>query len=192
MNLKKERYIIKIPNNTSVVYCEKKNILTIKGPLLQKSINLKLKIFINKSKKLIKISQIHITKISNKERKKIKSLRGTTKALIQHKLIEASIIIHKKLKLHGIGYRALLNDIDSKDKLLTFKLGYSHLIYFKIHLKLNIFCFSKTKLCIFGNSYQDISQISAKIRSKKTPEPYKGKGILYDNEIITLKEGKKI
>lgn len=192
MNLKKEKYIIKIPNNTSVVYCEKKNILTIKGPLLQKSINLKLKIFINKPKKFIKISQIHITKISNKERKKIKSLRGTTKALIQHKLIEASIIIHKKLKLHGVGYRTLLNDSYSKDKLLTFKLGYSHLIYFKIPLKLNIFCFTKTKLCIFGNSYQDISQISAKIRSKKTPEPYKGKGILYENETITLKEGKKI
>lgn len=149
MNLKKEKYIIKIPNETSLIYCEKRNILTIKGPLLQKSINLKLKIFINKSKKLIKISQIHITKISNKERKKIKSLRGTTKALIKHKLLETSIIIHKKLELHGVGYRTLLNEIYPKDKLLTFKLGYSHLIYFKIPLKLNIFCFNKTKICIF-------------------------------------------
>lgn len=192
MNLKKERNIIKIPNNILVLYCKKKNILIIKGPLLQKLISLKLKIFINKDKKLIKISKVPIMNISNKERKKIKSLRGTTKALIKHKLIEASIIIYKKLELHGVGYRILLDDIRSKDKLLTFKLGYSHLVFFKIPLKLNIFCFSKTKLSIFGNSYQDVNQISAKIRAKKKPEPYKGKGILYENETIILKEGKKI
>lgn len=190
MNLKKEKYLIKIPNDTSLIYCKKKNILTIKGPLLQKSINLKLKIFINKYKKFIKITKIHINKISNKERKKIKSLRGTTKALIKHQLIETSIVMHKKLELHGVGYRTLLND--SRNKLLTFKLGYSHLIYFKIPLKLNVFYFNKTKICIFGNSYQNIGLISANIRSKKKPEPYKGKGILYENEKIILKEGKKI
>lgn len=192
MNLKKEKYIIKIPDNVLLVYCEKKNILTIKGPLLQKSVKLKLKVFVNKFKKLIKISQIHINQISNKIWKKTKSLRSTTKALIKHKLIEASVVMYKKLELNGVGYRILLDDMYSKDKLLIFKLGYSHLIYFKIPLKLNIFYFNKTKICIFGNSYQNVSQISTIIRSKKKPEPYKGKGILYENEKITLKEGKKI
>ena len=192
MNLKKEKYLIKIPANVSMIYCKKKNILTIKGPLLQKSIKLKLKIFINPYKKLIKISKLRINKVSNKEKKETRSLRGTTKALIKHKLIETSNLIYKKFELHGVGYRILSDNMYGKSNLLTFKLGYSHLIYFRIPFNLNVFCFNKTKLCIFGNSYQNINQMAAIIKSKKAPEPYKGKGILYENEIITLKEGKKI
>jgi large subunit ribosomal protein L6 len=76
--------------------------------------------------------------------------------------------------------------------LLTFKLGYSHFFYVKVPKDLQLNCFTKTKFSIFGNSYNEICQLGAKIRDKKIPEPYKGKGILYENETITLKEGKKI
>jgi large subunit ribosomal protein L6 len=71
-------------------------------------------------------------------------------------------------------------------------LGYSHQIYFKISHTLNVFCLKATSIFISGNSYQEVSQISALIRSYKYPEPYKGKGILYENEKIVIKEGKKV
>ena len=77
-------------------------------------------------------------------------------------------------------------------KLLNFKLGYSHQIFFKIPRNLNVFCLKSTKLFVSGLSNSYVNQIAALIRSYKTPEPYKGKGILYENEKIILKEGKKI
>ena len=192
MRTKNNKSIIRIPTDITMIYSAKKNFLIIKGPLTQKSIELKLKVFINKVKKRLKVSSISCLQISNKERKKIKAVRGTLVALIKHKLIETSTIIQKKLKLHGVGYRMYIDEALKSDKLLTFKLGYSHFIYFKVPTKLTIFCFSKTKLCIFGNSFKDINLISAKIRSYKKPEPYKGKGILYENEKIVLKKGKKV
>ena len=57
---------------------------------------------------------------------------------------------------------------------------------------MKIFCLKANKLFIIGNSYQFVTQIAALIRSCKVPEPYKGKGILYATEKITLKEGKKV
>ena len=192
MTLKTQRYTIRIPNNITIIHCEKKNILLIRGPLARRVIFLNLKIFVNTKKKFITISSDSFRPVSNKKQKRIKSMQGTTFALIKHKLTESSTIINKKLKLHGVGYRVTLNEMFADQNLLTFKLGYSHLIYYKIPKNLDVFCFNRTKFSIFGNYYQDISQISAQIRSKKKPEPYKGKGILYDNEIITLKEGKKV
>ena len=76
--------------------------------------------------------------------------------------------------------------------LLHFKLGYSHFIYFKIPKKLKIFCLKANKLFILGYSYAFVTQIAALIRLYKVSEPYKGKGILYTTEKITLKEGKKM
>jgi large subunit ribosomal protein L6 len=187
-----KKFYIKIPSDTTIIYSKKKSFLVIKGPINQKSISLKLVVYINKDTNLIKISSISNYPISNKEKKKLKSLRGTTVSLIKHKLVETSIVLQKKLKIHGVGYRVTPYENIKDNKLLTFKLGYSHLIYFQIPAKLKIFCFNKTKLCIFGTHFQLICQISAKIRSYKKPEPYKGKGILYENEKIILKEGKKV
>ena len=187
----KKKYIIKIPNKTTVLYSYKKKILTIIGPLTKKSIKLKLKINILKNKKQIEVSSKTFSKISNSQKKNISSLRGTTIALIKQLILETSYLYYKKLKLIGIGYR-VVNIEDFNNKLLFFKLGYSHPIYFKVPSKLNFFCLKRTKLFLFGNSYNDVTNIASIIRSYKKPEPYKGKGILYENEKIFLKEGKKI
>ena len=129
--------------------------------------------------------------ISNNSDKKIKALQGTTVALIKKCLVESSYIIYEKLKLVGVGYRVFpLSTLNSK--ILIFKLGYTHPIYFKIPENLQILSLKFTKLFIYGTSYKEISQISSIIRSYKKPEPYKGKGILYYNEKIILKEGKKV
>lgn len=186
----KKKYNIKIPNTNTILYCIKKNIITIIGPLDQKSLKLKLKIKILKNKKIIQVLSLPLIKLSNNEKKNIDAIRGTTVAIIKQLILETSSILYQKLKFIGVGYRVF--EIENiKIKLLMFKLGYSHLIYHKILKNLNIFCLKSTKLFIYGTSYYNITQTASLIRSYKTPEPYKGKGILYDNEIIKLKKGKK-
>jgi large subunit ribosomal protein L6 len=189
-NLKK-KYTIKIPKNIVVLYCDKKKIITVIGPLAKKSIKLKVKIEILNQQKLIKVSSTPFTKISNSQKKSIFSIQGTTTAIIKQLILETSYVLYKKLNLIGVGYRAF--DVDNfENKLLFLKLGYSHPIYFKIPSESSIFCLKKTKLFIYGNSYQNITETASFIRSYKKPEPYKGKGILYDTEKIILKEGKKV
>lgn len=75
---------------------------------------------------------------------------------------------------------------------MQFKLGFSHSIYYKIPEALKIVPVKSVFIYVFGNSYYNVTQAAATIRSYKSPEPYKGKGILYENEKISLKEGKKV
>lgn len=191
MSNKKNKFNIKIPDDISVIFHKKKKTLIFKGYLKQKLLKLNLKIFINKQKKFLYISPITFSKISNYEKKKIKTLRNNTLAWVKQTLIETSILIYKKLKIKGVGYRILITETFNK-KLLTLKLGYSHFLYFRIPNDITVHCFTKSKLSIFGNSYHDVSQVASLIRTNKLPDPYKGKGVLYENEIVNLKEGKKV
>ena len=190
MHLNEKKYSIKVPNSNIVLYSNKKNILTIIGPLNKKSLKLKLKIKIFENKKIILVLSTPLTKLSNNEKKNIKSLKGTTVALVKQLILETSSIMYKKLKFVGVGYRGF-EVKNFKYKLLMLKLGYSHSIYFKTPRSLNIFCLKLTRLFIYGSTYHDVTQTASLIRSYKKPEPYKGKGILYDTELIKLKKGKK-
>ena len=146
---------------------------------------------IEKDKKLIKITREPFVSMSNNRKKNLKAIQTTQVVLIKQMLLEMSSFFCKKLNLIGVGFRvSVLKVLDIS--LLHFKLGYSHSIYFKIPKNLKIFCLKANKLFIVGNSYQFVTQTAALIRSCKVPEPYKGKGILYATEKITLKEGKKV
>ena len=90
-----------------------------------------------------------------------------------------------------MGYKVFPLNI-LKRNLLQYKLGFSHIIYNKIPKDLKIVSHKSASLYIFGHSYYIINQVAANLRKYKTPEPYKGKGILYENENIILKQGKKI
>lgn len=126
-----------------------------------------------------------------KKKKKLKAVQGTQVSLLKQMLLDISLLFCKKLNLIGVGFRVSTLKVLGMD-LLHFKLGYSHFIYFKIPKNLKIFCSKANKLFILGYSYLFVTQIAALIRSYKIPEPYKGKGILYTTEKITLKEGKKV
>jgi large subunit ribosomal protein L6 len=191
MNKLIKKYNIKIPKDIAVIYSKKKRTLTLIGPQKIKSIKLQIQIFINQPKKIINVSPLGFSQISNTEKKKTRILQNTTLAQIKYMLIESSMLVYKKLKINGVGYRTNFTE-NFNQHLLTFKLGYSHFIYIRASDNLTVNCLTKTKLCIFGNSYENISQFAALVRSHKTPEPYKGKGILYDNERIEIKEGKKV
>lgn len=191
MKNKQNKYSVKIPSNTIIIYSDEKKIITVIGPLRQKSLKLKVKIFVLETEKVINVSSVPFSEISSNEKKKQKAVQGTTLALIKQLLVETSSILYQKLKFVGVGYRAFPVENFEKE-LLLLKLGYSHPLYFKIPKDLSVFCLKLTKVFIFGSSYQTVSQTAALIRSYKKPEPYKGKGILYENEKIKLKEGKKV
>merc|ERR1712137_941156 len=143
------------------------------------------------SKNILYVLKTSSVTFSGSQKKTLNSLQGTITALLKQKLLEVSVTLYKKLELVGVGYRvfSLENDLSS---ILHFKLGFSHPIYYKINYNMKALCFKSTNLYIFGNSFNQINQTASTIRSYKIPEPYKGKGILYQNEKIKLKEGKKV
>jgi ribosomal protein L6P/L9E len=189
-NLKK-RYSIKIPKNIRIIYCDKKNIVTFMGPLLTKSLKLKIKLFLIPTSNLLAASPIPVDSKSAIRIKDIKKIQGTTIAKIKQTLIEITYTLHCKLNLVGVGYRVFRHEKLANQ--IYLKLGYSHLIYFRIPSGISSYCQKFTKLFLFGNSSYDLlMQTAAQVRNCKLPEPYKGKGILYDQEKIILKKGKKI
>ena len=186
-----KKHLIKIPKNTVVIYCNKNKLITIIGPLKKKSLKLQVELRLSNKSNTIEVTTIPFLKLSNNDRKNIKAIQGTTVALIKQLLIETSSIFYQKLKFIGVGYRAFeVNNFEKQ--VLLFRLGYSHNIYFRIPENLEISSLKFTKLFISGFSYNEITQTSALIQSYKYPEPYKGKGILYENQKIQLKEGKKV
>mmetsp|Transcript_22604 Transcript_22604/g.52167 ORF Transcript_22604/g.52167 Transcript_22604/m.52167 type:complete len:188 (-) Transcript_22604:749-1312(-) len=185
-----KKYTIKIPKDISVLYSKKNTCITIIGPLCRKS--LKLTLYLKINQKTITITNQPIYILPNNKKKNIKSIQGTTASSIKKLIIETSTLLHAKLKLIGVGYKASIFDIQSI-QIIQLKLGFSHLTYFKINNQsLKIHTFKSTKLIIFGNCYHSVNHLAAKIRSTKKPEPYKGKGILFNNEKINLKTGKKV
>ena len=97
----------------------------------------------------------------------------------------------KKLNLVGVGYRALLIN-ESNQKFLQLRLGYCHSVYLKIPSGIIVHCPKPSKIIILGKCQYSINNFAFKIRSYRKPDPYKGKGVLYSNETILLKEGKKL
>ena len=184
----KRKHIIKIPKTVSIIYCKKRNLLTFIGPLKTKTLKLQNKIIFFPKTNSIGISKFLINNTSTINHEEI---QGTVISKIKDILIEINYNLYYKLKFIGVGYRAF--ELDYLKNQFYFKLGYSHLIYFKIPKPLNSFCIKYTKIFIFGNvSLEDITKTTALLRQCKKPEPYKGKGILYHNEKIQLKKGKKI
>jgi len=182
---------IKIPKDVTLLYSHEKKIITFIGSNKIKSLKLKIKPILNYSTNEIEVTNIVFDTLSNHRKKYVKALQRTTVALLKQSLIETSSLLYKKLVFIGVGYRIF--DVEEfSGKLLMLKLGYSHFLYFQIPSNIKTYCLKSTKLFIYSNSYQNVTQIASSLRALKKPEPYKGKGILYSTEKIVLKEGKKI
>ncbi|MBN2570603.1 MAG: 50S ribosomal protein L6 [Ignavibacteriales bacterium] len=168
----------KIIELKGVTVNHKDNLLTVKGKLgeLKKSFNPSLSIEINGEELQIKRPN---------DQKEIRALHGLTRALIQNMVTGVTDGFSKKLDIVGVGYRAELKE----NNLLLF-LGYSHPIYFIPPKEIKIELPTPTSIVISGIDKELVGLVAAKIRSFRKPEPYKGKGIKYTNEIITRKAGK--
>ncbi|HET6631977.1 MAG TPA: 50S ribosomal protein L6 [Rhodanobacteraceae bacterium] len=111
---------------------------------------------------------------------------GTTRALIANMVKGVSEGYERKLELVGVGYRATL-----QGKNLNLALGFSHPVDFPAPEGITLETPSPTEILIKGVDKQAVGQVAAKIRGFRPPEPYKGKGVRYAGERITLKEAKK-
>jgi large subunit ribosomal protein L6 len=167
---------IKVPLNVEVIYFNSK--LKINGPLgkLSQPIPSSLKIeYYNRI--------LNITPKTN-DRRSIE-LHGLYRSLIYNMIVGVSKKFIITLILQGVGYRG----IRERNQLILY-LGYSHTIKFKIPQKISLTIIKNTTLKIMSCDKFELGLSASKIRSFRPPEPYKGKGIKYENEIIKRKIGK--
>jgi large subunit ribosomal protein L6 len=115
-----------------------------------------------------------------------RALWGTCRALVQNLVSGAANGYTRKLDIVGVGYRAA---VQGKD--LVLQLGYSHEIRYPIPADIAIVCEKPTAIAISGFDKQQVGQVASEIRAFRGPEPYKGKGVMYEGEKILRKEGKK-
>ena len=187
----KKKNSTKVYQNIKVIYCNEKNIVMFIGPFQIKSLKLKVKIFLLPLSNVITITTVSAFSASATDLKNIQRIQGTTVAKIKQVLIETVYILHCKLNLIGVGYKAF--SYEQLNNQFYFKLGFSHLIYFNVSDSLKIHCQKSIKLFLFGScSFNNLTQIASQIRAFKLPDPYKGKGIRYDQEKVILKKAKKI
>ncbi|WP_343153526.1 50S ribosomal protein L6 [Buchnera aphidicola (Mindarus keteleerifoliae)] len=112
---------------------------------------------------------------------------GTARSLINSMIIGVSQGYEKKLQLIGVGYRVSL----VQNNIIKMFLGYSHPIEYSAPDEVQVIVPSQTEILLKSSNKQLIGQVAANIRSFRPPEPYKGKGIRYADEIVRIKEAKK-
>ncbi len=113
-------------------------------------------------------------------------LAGATRAHLANMVLGVTKGYERKLELVGVGYRAQV-----QGKALNLTLGFSHPVNFPIPEGITIETPSQTEIIVRGVDRQKVGQVAAEVRNIRPPEPYKGKGVRYAGEQITLKEGKK-
>lgn len=114
-----------------------------------------------------------------------RAMHGLTRSLLANMVTGVTQGFSKSLEINGVGYR-----VQQKKEYLIFTLGYSHLIYYEIPAGLEVKVDSTTALTINGIDKDLVGKAAAEIRGFRPPEPYKGKGVKYKDEVIRRKEGK--
>jgi large subunit ribosomal protein L6 len=155
-------------------------IIYISGPKgqLQHEISPEIEVNLNNDKHTIQINKLENTK-------KAQALHGLYRSIINNMVIGVSQGFEKKLIINGVGYRSQ-SDGDN----LILNVGYSHPINIKPPENISIKVENNTNITVSGINKETVGQVAAKIRATRPPEPYKGKGIKYANEIIRRKVGK--
>ena len=168
---------IAIPAGVTVEIAEN-NLVTVKGPkgTLERVLPIEME---------IKQEGAEVTVSRPNDLKKMKSLHGLTRTLIHNMVVGVTDGYKKTLEINGVGYRAQKNG-----KTLTLFLGYSHPIEMIDPEGIESALEGQNKIIISGIDKEKVGQYAAEIRSKRAPEPYKGKGIKYSDEHIRRKAGK--
>ncbi len=168
---------VPIPENVTVDL-QDNNFMSVKGPkgTLQRQLHPKMNIEIKDNQVVVKRPD---------DSKFSRSLHGLTRQLIANMIEGVSKGFTKKLQVIGVGYRA-----EMKGKKLLLNVGFSHPIVFTAPDSITISTPSPTEILVSGIDKELVGLIAAKIRSFRKPEPYKGKGIRYENEYVRRKAGK--
>ena len=167
------RLPVAIPAGVTVEVAEN-NVVTVKGPkgTLEKALPTEMSI-------KLEDGQVVVTRPN--DLKKMKSLHGLTRTLIQNMVIGVSQGYEKALEVNGVGYRA-----QKQGKKLVLSLGYSHPVEMEDPEGLES-TVDGNKIVVKGIDKEKVGQYAAEIRDKRRPEPYKGKGIKYADEVIRRK-----
>ena len=156
----------------------KGNVITVSGPkgTLQQSMVPEVTIEINDG-------EITVKRVDDSKRSR--AMHGLYRMLVSNMVEGVTSGFTKKLLINGVGFRA-----EKKNEFLALSLGFSHMIYFKAPEEIAIECPDPTSIIISGIDKALVGQVAAKIRSFRKPEPYRGKGIKYSDEVVRRKEGK--
>lgn len=154
------------------------NEIVVKGPKgsLTSKVHSEMKV-------LVENGEILVQRPSNDE--KHRSLHGLTRSLINNMVIGVTEGFKKDLEVNGVGYR-----VQKQGKNLIMNLGFSHQVIVPEIEGITIEVKDQNSISVFGIDKQKVGQFAAEIRAKRPPEPYKGKGIKYSNEVIKRKAGK--
>ena len=171
------RMPIAIPAGVTVDIAEN-NQVTVKGPKGTLERVLPAEMSITKEGEEIKVARPN-------DLKKMKSLHGLTRTLINNMIIGVTEGYEKKLEVNGVGYRAA-----KQGKKLTLSLGYSHPVEMEDPEGIEVSVEGQNIIIVKGIDKEKVGQYAAEIREKRAPEPYKGKGIKYEDEVIRRKVGK--
>ena len=171
------RLPIAIPAGVTVEIAEN-NVVTVKGPKGTLSRELPAEMEIKKDGETIVVTRPN-------DLKKMKSLHGLTRTLINNMVVGVTEGYKKVLEVNGVGYRAA----KSGNK-LTLSLGYSHPVEMIDPEGVETVLEGQNKITVQGIDQEKVGQYAAEIRDKRRPEPYKGKGIKYSDEVIRRKVGK--
>ena len=171
------RMPIAIPAGVTVDIAEN-NQVTVKGPKGTLERVLPAEMTITKEGEEVKVSRPN-------DLKKMKSLHGLTRTLINNMIIGVTEGYEKKLEVNGVGYRAA-----KQGKKLVLNLGYSHPVEMEDPEGIETVLDGQNIIIVKGIDKEKVGQFAAEIRDKRRPEPYKGKGIKYADEVIRRKVGK--
>lgn len=171
------RMPIAIPAGVTVTIAEK-NVVSVKGPKGELVRELPVEMEIKEEE-----GKIIVTRPN--DLKRMKSLHGLTRTLIANMITGVTAGYEKKLEINGVGYRA-----SKAGKKLTLNLGYSHPVEMIDPEGIETVMEGQNIIFVRGIDKEKVGQFAAEIRSKREPEPYKGKGIKYADEVIRRKVGK--
>ena len=152
--------------------------VTVKGPKGELSMNAAPSIKVEVSEGVVHVSRPD-------DAKENRSLHGLTRSLVHNMVIGVSEGFKKTLEVNGVGYRAA-----KEGKNLVLNIGYSHQVIIPETEDIQIEVPGPNQIVIKGIDKQKVGQFAAEVRGKRPPEPFKGKGIKYDYEVVRRKEGK--
>ena len=171
------RMPITVPAGVTVNVAEG-NVVTVKGPKGELTKALRPEMILKQEGSTITVERPSDDKLH-------RSLHGLTRTLLHNMIVGVEKGYTKELEVNGVGYRA-----QKQGKQLIMNLGYSHPVVVDEIDGITIDVPAQNKIVISGTDKQKVGQFAAEVRGKRPPEPYKGKGIKYTDEVIRRKEGK--
>ncbi|MGZ5019249.1 MAG: 50S ribosomal protein L6 [Chthoniobacterales bacterium] len=134
-----------------------------------------------------KVENNNVSLVRGAETRSVKALHGLSRSLVNNMVLGVSTGFSKDLIIEGVGFKAAV-----QCQVLNVSLGFSHPILFPIPKDIKITVIENTKINIAGVDKKLVGQVAADIRRYYPPEPYKGKGVRYADEVIRRKEGKTV